>query len=235
MIAVRKSGERGRADRDWLVARPTFSFGTYQDPKYNGFRSLRVLNDDRVAPGKGFGPHAHRDMEIISYVIEGRIVHRDSLGSRYVVGPNEVQTMSAGNGVVHSEFNASENDPLRLLQIWIEPVAEDLRPSYQQIAFDAHEKSGRFRLLAAPQSSDAKQWTMIHQDVRLYVSAVEREQRVAYAFLPQRHGWIQVVTGRVSLNGIPLEEGDGAAISDEQEVVIEGADGGGEILLFDLA
>jgi quercetin 2,3-dioxygenase len=234
MITVRKSAERGKSDREWLVARPSFSFGPYQDPRYNGFRSLRVLNDDRIAPGKGFGPHAHRDMEIITYVVEGRILHRDSLGGRYIVRPNEVQTMSAGDGVVHSEFNESETESLRVLQIWIQPSAEDLQPAYQQISFDPHEKQGQFRLLAAPESSDQKQWTVINQDARLYVAAVEREQRASYAFPPTRHGWVQVVSGRVSLNQIPLEEGDGAAISDEGEVVVEGADAG-EILLFDLA
>src|SRR5689334_25219734 len=167
MITTRKGEDRGRIDRDWLAARPMFSFGPYFDPKHNGFRSLRVLNDDRVAPGRGFGPHAHRDMEIITYVVEGRVLHRDSLGSQYVVGPNEVQTMSSGDGVVHSEFNASETDPLRFLQIWITPFAEDLTPSYQQIAFDPSEKLGRLRLLAAPAPSADRQWAVIRQDARL--------------------------------------------------------------------
>src|SRR6266705_1045288 len=150
MIKIRKSEERGHADRGWLKANYSFSFADYFDPEYTGFRALRVLNDDRIAPGKGFGPHAHRDMEIITYVLEGGLLHRDSTGERHILSPNEVQTMSAGSGIVHSEFNASETEPVHSIQIWIEPGAEDLQPSYQQIAFAPAEKRGRFRLLASP-------------------------------------------------------------------------------------
>src|SRR5687768_6566576 len=154
MIRLRKSQERGRADRGWLKGYFTFSFADYYDPEYMGFRALRVLNDDRIAPGRGFGPHAHRDMEIITYILDGHLLHRDSMGEQHVLGPNEIQTMSAGTGIVHSEFNASETEPVHSIQIWIEPVAEDLKPSYQQISFAPDEKRGRFRLLAAPGPND---------------------------------------------------------------------------------
>ena len=150
MIRIRRNEERGHSELGWLNAYQTFSFGTYHDPEYTGFHVLRVLNDDRIAPGKGFGPHAHRDMEIITYVVEGHVLHRDSTGEQHVVGPNEVQTMSAGSGVVHSEFNASEKEIVRVMQIWIEPASEDLEPSYQQIGFSREEKQGRLRLLAGP-------------------------------------------------------------------------------------
>src|SRR5437867_12597245 len=159
MIKIRKSEERGHGDRGWLNAHYSFSFADYYDPAHMGFSALRVINDDHIAPGKGFGPHAHRDMEILTYVLEGRLLHRDSMGEQHVLGPNEIQTMSAGSGVVHSEFNASETEPVHLFQIWILPAAEDLQPSYQQIAFAPKEKRGRLRLLAAPERSGAETMT----------------------------------------------------------------------------
>src|SRR5438876_11330460 len=170
MIKIRKSEERGHGDRGWLNAHYSFSFADYYDPAYMGFRALRVLNDDRIAPGTGFGPHANRDMEIITYVLEGGLLHRDSMGERHVLRPNEVQTMSAGTGIVHSEFNASETEPVHSIQIWIQPAEEDVQPSYQQIAFPPAEKRGRLRLLAAPGASEGERTTTIHQDVRLYAA-----------------------------------------------------------------
>jgi len=236
MIRFRRSEDRGHFGPGWLNAYQTFSFGNYHNPEYMGFRTLRVLNDDRIAPGKGFGPHAHRDMEIITYVVEGHVLHRDSTGEQHVVGPNEIQTMSAGSGIIHSEFNASETELARVLQIWIEPASEDLKPSYQQIAFAAEEKKGRLRLLAAPDASSAEPLTIINQDARFFATEVASQQHVAHSLAADRYAWIQVVKGHVALNGQSMKEGDGAGISGERELSVSGigADGG-EILLFDLA
>ena len=235
MIRIRRSEERGHSEHGWLNACQTFSFGNYQNPEYMGFRVLRVLNDDRIAPGKGFGPHAHRDMEIITYVVEGHVLHRDSTGEQHIVGPNEIQTMSAGSGIIHSEFNASDSDLARVLQIWIEPASEDLKPSYQQIAFAPEEKKGRLRLLAAPEGSSAEPLTIINQDARFFAAEVAPEQRVVHSLAAERHAWIHVVKGHVSLNGQSMKEGDGAGISGERELSVSGTGpGGGEILLFDL-
>jgi len=232
MITLKKSSERGHSNRGWLDSYFTFSFADYHDPRNMGFRALRVLNDDRIEPGKGFGPHAHRDMEIITYVLEGHLLHRDSMGERHVLGPNEVQTMSAGTGIVHSEFNASEVEPVHSIQIWIEPAFEDATPSYQQIAFPPEEKRGQLRLLAAPQGGS----TTIHQDARLYVTELAPKQDVTHTLASGRHGWVQVVRGSVTLNGQQLDEGDAAAVSEETKLVFAGApDHGGELLLFDLA
>ena len=231
MITLRRSGERGHSNRGWLDSYFTFSFADYYDPRHMGFRALRVINDDRIEPGKGFGPHAHRDMEILTYVLEGRLLHRDSMGEKHILGPNEVQAMSAGTGIVHSEFNASDVEPVHSIQIWIEPSAEDVAPSYQQIAFAPEEKHGRLRLLAAPEGGA----TSIHQDARLYATELVPNQVVTYSLSPGRHAWVQVVRGSVALNGQQLEEGDGAAISEEAELALAGAgDQGGEVLLFDL-
>ena len=231
MITFRRSAERGHSNRGWLDSYFSFSFADYHDPRHMGFRALRVINDDRIQPGKGFGPHAHRDMEIITYVLEGHLLHRDSMGERHVLGPNEVQTMSAGTGIVHSEFNASETEPVHSIQIWIEPEAEDVTPSYQQIAFEPGKKSGRLHLLAGPEGSATK----IHQDARLYVTELSLNQNVSYSLAPDRHAWIQIVRGNVSLNGNGLAEGDAAAVSGELELSLTGAgNSGGELLLFDL-
>src|SRR5262245_53013712 len=184
MINIRRARDRFSADRGWLQSNFTFSFADYSDPSQMGFRALRVLNDDRIAPGKGFGPHAHRDMEILTYVVEGKLLHRDSMGQQHVLGPNEVQTMSAGTGVVHSEFNASETEPVHSFQIWILPAAEDLEPSYQQIAFDPEEKRNRFRLLAAPQVSGDRPMTVIRQDARVYAAEFGVGETVKQAISP---------------------------------------------------
>lgn len=235
MITIRKSEDRGHSNRGWLDAHHTFSFGSYHDPNFMGFRALRVLNDDRIAAGRGFGPHGHRDMEIITYVLEGHLAHRDSMNQRHVLGSNEVQTMSAGTGVVHAELNASETEPVHSIQIWIEPSAEDLPPSYQQVAFRPEEKRGRLRLLAAPHGASGDAATYINQDARLLVTEVAPGERVEHALAPQRHAWVQVVRGSIVLNGQPLGEGDGAAVSDERAVQIAGDGRGGEALIFDLA
>jgi len=235
MINIRKSKDRGYADRGWLKGYYSFSFADYNDPAYSNFSALRVLNDDRIAAGKGFGPHAHRDMEIITYVLEGGLRHRDSTGECHILKPNEVQTMSAGSGIVHSEFNGSEGDPVHSIQIWITPAAEDLKPSYQQIAFSPSEKRGRFRLLAGPHVSQTERTTVINQDARLYVSELGPGEPLVRDLVPRRKAWIQVVRGNVTLNGQGLDEGDGAGIGDEQKLVLVGAGPEGcEILLFDL-
>ena len=235
MIAVRQSKDRGKADRGWLKGFYSFSFGDYHDPAYSNFSVLRVLNDDRIAPGKGFGPHAHRDMEIITYVLEGGLKHRDSTGECHILRPNEVQTMSAGSGIVHGEWNASESDPVHSIQIWITPASEDLQPSYQQMAFAAVEKRGHSRLLAGPQASEREQATIINQDARLYVTELAPGESIRRMLLPGRQAWIQVVRGDLNLNGDILDEGDGAGVSEERELWFTGTGNAGcEFLLFDL-
>jgi redox-sensitive bicupin YhaK (pirin superfamily) len=231
MLTIRRSADRGYADRGWLKSHATFSFGGYYDANFLGFRALRVLNEDRIAPGKGFGPHSHRDMEILTYMVDGRLAHRDSLTGPHVLGRHELQAMTAGDGIVHSEFNASGAEPSHSLQIWIEPRAEDLTPSYQQVAFSADDMRGRLHLLAAPDAVDRSRTAVINQDARLYVADVRAGERVAHTLSSGRHGWIQVVRGTVAINGAPLEQGDGAALSDEAAAV---ATGDGEFLLFDL-
>jgi redox-sensitive bicupin YhaK (pirin superfamily) len=235
MFKIRRSQDRGQADHGWLKSRFTFSFADYYDPDQMGFRALRVINDDHIAAGQGFGPHAHRDMEILTYVLEGKVLHRDNTGGRYVLGPNEVQTMSAGSGIVHSEFNASQTEELHLFQIWILPDTEDLKPGYQQIAFDPAEKRGRFRLLAAPEKSGSQPMTIIHQNVRVYAAQLESKESVNYTLEPGRYVWLQLMTGDIVVNGKTMREGDGAAIEAERELSISGAGAsGGELLLFDL-
>ena len=231
MINIRKSNDRRHVDRGWLNSYFTFSFADYHDPSQMGYRKLRVMNNDRIAPGMGFGPHAHRDMEILTYVLDGKLLHRDSMGQQHVLGPNEIQAMSAGSGVVHSEFNASETEEVHLYQIWILPSKEDVEPSYQQIAFAPEEKEGQFRLLAAPERSGDRPMTIIHQDARMYVADLRPGSTVRYGLGRDRYGWVQVAKGAVTLNGHTLSEGDGAAIRDETELSFSGR---GEILLFDL-
>ena len=231
MITIRRSADRGKADLGWLSSHATFSFGSYYDPNFMGFRALRVLNEDRIAPGKGFGPHSHRDMEILTYMVDGRLAHRDSLTGAHILGRNEVQVMAAGDGIVHSEFNASDTESSHSLQIWIEARAEDLTPSYQQIAFTPEDKRGRLHLLAAPEAAEPARTAVINQDARVYVTEVADNDRVTHALPDGRHAWIQVVRGAIDVNGTPLQQGDGAAISDERTVVVSGR---GEALLFDL-
>lgn len=233
MVTLRKAEERGHANRGWLNSNFTFSFADYHDPAHMGFRSLRVINDDVIQGGKGFGAHAHRDMEIITYVLEGGLTHRDSMGEQRTVEPNTIQAMSAGTGVVHSEFNASPNEPVHLLQIWIVPAEEDVEPSYQQISFDAEEKQGRLRLLAGPEHVEGS--ALIHQDARVYACALDSGAHIEMPIAPGRHAWVQVASGNAVLNGHPLKTGDGAAISKEDKLRLEGAGEGAELLLFDLS
>jgi len=235
MITIRKAEERGHADRGWLSSYHTFSFADYHDPKHMGFRVLRVLNDDRVAPGRGFGAHAHRDMEILSYVLEGSLIHRDSMGQMQTFGPNTIQTMSAGTGVVHSEFNGSQTEPVHFLQIWILPDVQDAEPSYAQVNFDRREKQGRFRLLAGPYGDGTEDAVRIHQDARVYVAELDSGQSVKHSLPPNRNGWVQVARGEVCFNSQLLREGDGASVTGESELSFS-ADGpqSTEFLLFDL-
>ncbi len=232
MIAIRKSEARGHANHGWLDSYHTFSFANYYDPKYMNFRSLRVINEDVINGGKGFGTHGHTDMEIITYVLEGALEHKDSLGTGAVIKPGEVQRMSAGTGIQHSEFNHSPSDPVHLLQIWLLPDRNGLTPSYEQRDFPLAERRGRLRLVAARDARDGA--VKIHQDVDLYAAVLDKDARVSYVLQSNRHGWVQVARGSVLLNGLALEQGDGAAVSDESELVIE-ATADAEFLLFDLA
>ncbi len=236
MITLRLADQRGHADHGWLNSYHTFSFANYYDPKHMGFRSLRVLNDDRVAPGKGFGAHGHRDMEIISYVMQGSLAHKDSMGKQEILEPNMVQAMSAGTGVIHSEFNPSPKEPVHFLQIWIEPAEADLEPSYQQFAFDPAEKKGRLRLMAGPDKNTPVPAAIIHQDARMYASVLAAGETLQQPIAPARHAWVHCAQGNITLNGHALKEGDGAAFSDESSLQIAGAGpNGGEFLVFDLA
>jgi redox-sensitive bicupin YhaK (pirin superfamily) len=231
MIAIRRSDERGHFSHGWLDTYHTFSFADYYDPQFMGFRSLRVMNEDRVQPGKGFGTHGHRDMEILSYVLEGGLAHRDSIGNSGVIRPGDVQRMSAGTGVMHSEANASERDPVHFLQIWILPEGGSSQPGYEQKTFSDDDKRGRLRLVASP---DGREGTVkIQQDVNVYASVLDPGQEVLFNLGEGRHAWLQVARGQVELNGEVLRQGDGAAISDERELRIVGNHS--EVLLFDLA
>jgi quercetin 2,3-dioxygenase len=232
MITPRKAEDRGRSRFDWLDSRHSFSFGRYQDPAHTGFRSLLVLNDDRVAPGGGFPTHGHDNMEILSYVLEGTMRHKDSMGNGSVIRPGELQYMSAGSGVRHSEFNDSADAPLHFYQIWIQPNRRDLEPRYDQVAIDAARTRGSLALVAAPDAPDGA--ISLRQDARLYLARLDATQTVEHTVDPGRHAWLQVLSGAVTLNDLPLREGDGAAVSDESRLVIA-APNSAEILLFDLA
>ena len=231
MIRVRPAGERGKTRAPWLDGNHTFSFNRYYDPRWTGFRDLFVINEDFVAPSSGFPPHSHADMEIITYVIEGALEHRDSAGGNGVIRPGEVQKMSAGTGVTHSEMNPSPDEPVHLLQIWIRPERDGLRPYYEQKAFPEEERRGRLRLVAAPGGTDGS--VTLYQDVRLYDALLAAGEEVTHNLARGRHAWLQVVKGAVTLNGERLGAGDGAAVSDEESLTIR-ADGESEVLLFDL-
>ena len=234
MITIRRSEDRGHVDNGWLRSYHTFSFAGYNDPKHMGFRSLRVINDDRVAPGRGFGAHAHRDMEILSYVLEGKLAHKDSMGHVEVLGPNEIQKMSAGNGVIHSEFNGSDTEPVHFLQIWIEPNGKGNAPAYQQIKFNPQEKRNRLKVLAAAIAVDGA--VQIQQDASMSVAELDPGASVRHDLAPGRAAWVHVVSGQVTVNGEVLHEGDAAAVEDENSVELGNlAAGASEVLLFDLA
>ena len=230
MITVRKSQDRGIGRHGWLTTRHTFSFANYYDPAHMGFRSLRVINEDTVAPGKGFGAHRHDNMEIVSIVMEGALAHRDSTGGEGVLRRGEVQRMSAGTGVVHSEFNASPTEPVHFFQIWILPAVEEIEPGYEQKLFP--DERGKLRLLVAPNGEDGA--LNIHQDAKVYAAILDGGQRVEHSLAPGRGAWLQVARGSVNVNGTALEPGDGAAIEDEPSLAIVASEGA-EILLFDLA
>jgi redox-sensitive bicupin YhaK (pirin superfamily) len=235
MITVRRSKDRGVGRHGWLTSHHTFSFANYYDPKQMGFRSLRVINEDTVAPGRGFGEHHHDNMEIISIVMEGALAHRDSSGGEEVLRRGEVQRMSAGTGVAHSEFNGSKEEPVHFFQIWILPEEDGIAPGYEQKLFPDEERRGHLRLLAAPGGENGA--LRIHSDARLYTSILDSGQRVEHKLGPGRGAWIQVARGSVEVNGTKLSEGDGAAIENESLLAIAagGTEGVAEILLFDLA
>ncbi len=232
MINIRRSNERGAADHGWLDSKHTFSFAGYHDPAHMGFRSLRVLNEDRVAGGGGFPTHGHREMEIVSYVVEGALAHRDSMGNGSTLRPGDVQRMTAGTGVYHSEENASPREGVHFLQIWILPDTPRLPPGYEQKHFAAAERTGLLRLVGSRDGRDGS--IVIHQDVALHAALLAPSDRVTHPLASGRHAWVQIVRGTVRVNGETLREGDGAALSGEREVAIE-ADGAAELLLFDLA
>ena len=235
MMQIRRSAERGHAHHGWLRSKHTYSFANYYDPRFLGFRALRVINEDRVAPGAGFPRHPHRDMEILSYVVEGALEHADTLGTGSIIRPGEVQRMSAGRGIAHSEYNHSREEPVHFLQIWIEPGERSLEPSYEQKDFPPSEKTDRLRLVASPDGREGS--ITIHQDAELRVALLSPGAEVRHALRPGRGAWLQVVRGAVKLGDETLEAGDGAAVEDESELVITGAAGEphAEILLFDLA
>ena len=232
MITVRPSGERGRAQLGWLDSRHTFSFSDYYDPKHMGFRALRVINEDRVAAGQGFGTHPHRDMEIVSYVVEGELAHRDSMGTGSVIRPGDVQRMSAGTGVRHSEMNPSKAAPVHFLQIWIQPERAGLPPSYEQKSFPSEERANRLRLVASRDGRDGS--ITVHQDVEIRAGLLEAGAVVHEPVAPGRHAWVQVVRGAIDLGGERLSAGDGAAVSDERGLAIT-AQEASELIVFDLA
>ena len=231
MIAVRPAAERGHADHGWLDTRHTFSFASYHDPRHMGFRSLRVINEDRVKPAEGFGTHAHRDMEILTWVLEGALGHKDSMGNGSVIRPGDLQRMSAGTGVTHSEFNPSREAPVHFLQIWLLPRELGLPPGYEQKRFPQEARRGRLRLIAAGDGREGA--VTIHQDADLWTALLQPGESVRHVLAPGRYAWVHVARGAVSLNGSTLGAGDGAAVSDEAALEITGA-ARAEVLLFDL-
>jgi redox-sensitive bicupin YhaK (pirin superfamily) len=231
MLTLRRSEERGYADHGWLKARHTFSFANYHDPRYMGFGPLRVINDDHIAAGRGFGTHGHRDMEILTYVLEGAVAHKDSMGNGSTIRPGDVQRMSAGRGVLHSEFNPQADRGTHLLQIWIEPDVHGIEPEYEEKRFDEADKRGRLRLVASPDGQDGS--VRIHQDVRLYVGLLDGDESAAVALAPGRRAWVHVARGSVTLNGQALQAGDAAAVEDESGIALSDGDGA-EVLVFDL-
>ncbi|MEO1690810.1 MAG: pirin family protein [Cyanobacteria bacterium J06631_6] len=233
MITVRPQDQRGVANFGWLDSRHSFSFGQYYDPNHMGFASLRVINEDKVTPAQGFGTHGHRDMEIISYVLAGELEHRDSMGNGSVIRPGDVQRMSAGTGVRHSEFNASKENPVHFLQIWILPETQGLEPSYEEKNFSSEIEQGKLTLVGSRDGRDNS--VTIHQDVNLYLGSLGKSDRLNYQLAEDRAVWLQVTQGKVKLNEQLLEAGDGAAISDETEIAIAGSSLDSEILMFDMA
>jgi len=232
MLTVRKSQDRGHLNFGWLDTYHTFSFGEYHDPAHMGFRSLRVINDDRVAPAMGFDTHPHKDMEIITYVLDGELAHKDSLGSAGSIKPGEVQVMTAGRGIRHSEFNASKTRQVHLLQIWIKPGAPGLAPAYAQKEFPREQRLNRLQAVASPDQRDGS--LKINQDAVVYAAVLDKGGSATLDLKPGRHAWVQLARGQAEVNGVKLGAGDGLAVSDEEVVSINSTDGG-EVLVFDLA
>jgi redox-sensitive bicupin YhaK (pirin superfamily) len=230
-LTIRRAGERGRADHGWLNSFHTFSFADYYDPKHMGFRALRVINDDTVAPGMGFGAHGHQDMEIVSYVLDGELAHKDSMGNGSVIRPGDVQRMSAGTGVRHSEMNPSKQEAVHFLQIWIIPDRRGHQPGYEQIAFPTAERRGALRLVASPDGANGS--VTIHQDVRLYAGLFDRGEKATHTVAPGRHAWVHVARGKAQVDGVDLGAGDAVSTSTPGDLAITGD--GAEVLVFDLA
>lgn len=232
MLKIRKAGERGRSRFDWLKSRHTFSFGSYYDPRHMGFGPLRVINDDRVIPGAGFGTHPHRDMEILSYVLDGALEHRDSMGNGSVIRPGDVQRMSAGTGVTHSEYNHSKNDPVHFLQIWFLPEKNGLAPGYEQKAFPEPERRGRFRLVASRAGRDGS--VSLNQDVDMHVGLFDGDEKAGFDVAEGRIAWLHVARGAITVNGERLKAGDGASVDVPVKLNFSHGDGA-EVIVFDMA
>jgi redox-sensitive bicupin YhaK (pirin superfamily) len=232
MITIRHAEDRGHANHGWLDTYHTFSFASYHDPNHTRFRALRVMNEDWVAPGQGFGTHPHDNMEIVTYVLEGALEHRDSMGNGEVLRPGEFQRMSAGTGITHSEFNPSADEPVHLYQIWLFPETRNIEPSYEQKSFPASERHNRLRLVASRDAADGS--LQIHQDARIYLATIENAAQLNYELADSRHAWLQVLRGNVAMNSHNLKAGDGAAVSDERRLAIQ-ATSDAEVMLFDLA
>jgi len=232
MMEIRRSDERGHAQHGWLDSFHSFSFADYYDPKHMGFGALRVINEDRVEPGRGFGAHGHRDMEIISYVLDGGLAHKDSMGNGSVIRPGDVQRMSAGTGVTHSEFNASDRDPVHFLQIWIEPASRGIAPGYEEKRFEPESKRGRLRLIASPDGADGS--VTIHQDARLHAAILDGADAVTHVLAERRRVYVHVIRGEVEVNGERLAGGDAVKLAGVKEVRLANAKDA-EVLLFDLA
>ena len=230
MITIRKSNQRGHANHGWLDTNHTFSFASYYDPKNMGFRALRVINEDRVSPGRGFGSHPHRDMEILTYVLSGALTHKDSMGNVETLHANELQRISTGSGIVHSEYNASPDEPVHFLQIWIEPGEHGIKPTYEQTAITEEQKRGKLLPVAGEGGL-----LQIHQDARVLIGAADAGQTLTYALTPSRAAWVHVVRGEALVNGKALSTSDAAAVTGESSLSIQGLNGEGEVLVFDLA
>lgn len=231
MFELRKSDQRGLANHGWLKSRHTFSFGHYHDPKQNGFSDLLVINDDRVDPGQGFGTHSHRDMEIFSYVLEGALEHQDSMGTGSVIKPGDVQMMSAGTGVRHSEYNRSKSDPVHFLQIWIVPNVRGAAPRYQQVHFDEGQKRGRLRLIVSPEGEEGS--LSVHQDARVYAGLFDKDESATLEVQPGRYVYVHLARGSIDINGQRFNEGDGARVREEQLLTLSKGEQA-EVLVFDL-
>lgn len=232
MITIRPANARGVANFGWLDSRHTFSFGEYYDPNHMGFADLRVINEDKVSPGKGFGTHGHRDMEIISYVLDGALEHKDNIGNGSVIRPGDVQRMSAGTGIMHSEYNSSSTDPVHFLQIWLLPEQKGIEPGYEQKTFTPEEKHGTLRLVGSRDGRDGS--VTIHQDVNLYATSLHEGETVNHQLADGRVAWVQVARGSVQLNDQSLTAGDGAAIAQLEQIALQGTSNDAEVLLFDM-